>query len=152
MSKGDIKSFCRSVLPDNFEQVGQAVVDCQQALQSWLPQRLGTMVRVLTVSAQTVTVSASTPVVANYLRLHQADMQRLLSQTLGSQVTMQVKTSPASLADVELPARPTQPHRLQAKTIDAVASSANAIEDETLRAAMKSLAATLQSATKRNDS
>ena len=148
MSKGSIKSFCSSVLPADYEQVGRNIQWCQQALDDWLPDGLREMVRVQTVSDNRVSIAASSPVVANYLRLHRESMLALLSDVLRQPCDVDVQTRPASLAQVSLPGRPRQPQSLKDSTVENLAASANTIEDEDLRAAMQSLARTLRAASK----
>ena len=144
MSKGNIKSLCRSVLPENFNATGRAIDNCQQVLDGWLPERLHGMVQVVNVSAGAISISATTPVVANYLRLHLGDLQQALGQSLGSNSKVQIKTLPASVSKVTLAQRPAPPQTLRPSTISALSAGANAIEDDKLREALQSLARTLK--------
>ena len=151
MSKGSIKSFCSSVLPANFEQVGKNIRLCQRALDRSLPEGLRDMVRVQTVTGNRVSLAASSPVVANYLRLHRDSMLQLLAEVLQQPCELDVQTRPASLAKVSLPGRPARPQPLRDSTVSNLAASAGAIEDAELRAAMQSLARTLGATSKQGD-
>ena len=106
------------------------------------------MVQVLTVHSNVVSVAANSPVVANYLRLHLDDLQRTLSSIVGPNVRIDIKTRPASLSDVELPGKPRQPRSVSSSTAARLSSNAESIEDETLRAALQSLARTLESSSR----
>ena len=151
MSKGDIKSFCRSVLPQDFDQVSRVTGRCQKTLQSSLPDGVGNMVQVLTVHSNVVSVAANSPVVANYLRLHIDSLQKTLSSVVGPAVKIEIKTRPASLSQVALPDKPRQPKSVSPSTASRLSSSAESIEDDALRAAMQSLAKTLETSTRSKD-
>ncbi len=143
MAKGNIKRFCQSVLPEDFQQVTAATRTCQSALDTWLPERLHGMVQVTTVDAAGISIAASTPVVANYLRLHLEALRESLIKAAGKPMPVQIKTRPASVSEVVLAEKPAPPAPVKQATIAQLSSSASAIEDEALRQAMHSLAKTL---------
>ncbi len=145
MTSGNIKTFCHSVLPENFNQVSRQVRRCQQALQATLPGSIGSMVQALTVEAGKVSIAANSPVVANYLRLHLPVIEQALTDIIGPKPVIEIKTRPASLASVPGAPRPAQPKPVNPEAIARLASSSSAIEDEALREAMQALAKTLAS-------
>ena len=146
MSGGKIGNLLDAVLPPDYARVKGQSARIQNFLEQNLPSPLNQAVTVLSIDDDSIVIAASTPVVANYLRLHQAEMQQQLFESLNLKQRLRFRSLPESL--LHPPAAATsarQPRAVSEQSIDALERNADWIEDEELRAALKSLARSLKS-------
>ncbi len=147
MSGGKIGSLCESVLPAGYNRVKGLGAQIQRFLDENLPEPLNRAVNVLYVDDDEIVIAANTPVVANYLRLHQAEMRQQLREGLGLDQRIRFRSLPGSLLHAERPEAPAvnrEPRRVAGQAIEALERNARWIEDEGLRAALLELAQTLK--------
>ena len=139
MASRDIYRLCQSVLPPGFEQANRQLPQIQAFLQENLPEEVQHSVTLLTVNTEEIIIAANTPMVANYLRLHSAEIQQQLHETFQLEQQVKFRTIPDALFNArkqkELPA----PRVVSNEAVQAIRRNAQCIEDETLRAAMLSL-------------
>ncbi len=145
MSGGKIGSLCESVLPAGFGRVKRLGARIQQFLEQNLPEPLNRTVTLLTVDDDEIVIAASTPVVANYLRLHQAELQQQLREGLGLEQALRFRSLPDSLLRTEhAEPRRRAPRQVSDESIAALERNAQWIEDEDLRASLLELAQSLK--------
>ena len=144
MSGGKIGKLCESVLPAGFERVKKHGAQIQRFLEENLPAPLNRTVTLLSVDDAEIVIAAKTPVVANYLRLHQAELRQQLRESLGLEQSLRFRSLPDTLLQVERPQVRRSPRRVSAKSIEALERNARWIEDEDLRSAMLELAQSLK--------
>ena len=144
MTAGRIDRLCRGLLPPNYERVSAQAPAIQDFLDRNLPPPLAGNVTVLTVDDRQLVIAAHSPAIANFLRLHVAEIGQQLRETLGLEQALQVRTVPASLLRVSTPGRVSQPRQVGEESIAAIERSAEWIEDEALGDALRSLARSLR--------
>ena len=76
MTTKTLAQWSKSVLPDNFKQVSEQTLAIQQFLMENLPEPVNQQVSVINFSAEEIVVAASSPQVANCLRLYVAEVQQ----------------------------------------------------------------------------
>ena len=143
MASRDISRLCQSVLPPGFEQVKRQLPQIQAFLEENLPETVQHSVTVLTVNAEEVIIAANTPMVANYLRLHSAEIQQQLRETFQLEQPVKFRTIPDALFHARKQEKLPAPRVVNSEAVRAIKRNAQCIEDETLRAAMLSLADSL---------
>jgi len=139
MASRDISRLCQSVLPPGFEQVKRQLPQIQAFLDENLPQEVQHSVTLLTVNAEEIIIAANTPMVANYLRLHSAEIQQQLRETFQLEQQVKFRTIPDALFHARKQEKPQAPRVVNADAVRAIKRNAQCIEDESLRAAMLSL-------------
>ncbi len=139
-----ISGLCRSVLPPEFEQVRQRIPAIQRFLEENLPEPLNRSVTLLTLNRDEIVIAANSPPIANYLRLHGAEIRQQLRETLGLEQRLRFRSVPDSLLQIDRPVRERKPQPASAGSIDALERNAQWIDDDELRAAMLSLAESLK--------
>lgn len=144
MSGANIGRLCASVLPAEFERIKRVAPRLQAFLDENLPPPLNRAVTLLTLSDDEIVIAASTPVVANYLRLHQSELKQQLRETFGMRQALRFRSLPDSLLRLEHERPERTPRRVSDETVTALERGANWIEDERLRAALLSLAESLK--------
>ena len=144
MSGGRIGPLCESLLPAGYDRVRKLGARIQRFLGENLPEPLNRTVTLLKVDDDEIVIAANTPVVANYLRLHQAELQQQLRESLGLEQRLRFRSLPESLLQVERPVTKRSPRRVSEKSIEALERNAHWIEDEDLRAALLELAQSLK--------
>ena len=101
-------------------------------------------VTVLTINQDEIVIAANSPMVANYLRLHSREIQQQIRETFHFEQTLKFRTVPDSLLKLERQHSLPQPRQVSAESVEAIERNAQWIEDEDLRAAMLSLAKSLE--------
>jgi len=139
MASRDISRLCQSVLPPGFEQVKRQLPQIQAFLEENLPEAVQHSVTLLTVNAEEIIIAASTPMVANYLRLHSAEIQQQLRETFQLEQQVKFRTIPDALFHARKQAKLQAPRVVSNEAVRAIRRNALCIEDESLRAAMLSL-------------
>lgn len=145
MSGGRIGPLCESLLPEDFARVRGLGSRIQNFLEENLPSPLNRAVTLLKVDDEEIVIAASTPVVANYLRLHQKELQQQLRESLSLQQRLRFRSVPDSLLQVARPRQQARaPRQVSTQSIEALERSAEWVEDEDLQAALRSLARSLK--------
>jgi hypothetical protein len=144
MASNKISRLCQSVLPAEFEQVKRQVPGLQHFLEENLPDAVKQSVTVLTINQDEIVIAANSPMVANYLRLHSREIQQQIRETFHFEQTLKFRTVPDSLLKLERQQSLPQPRQVSAESVAAIKRSAQWIESEDLKAAMLSLAESLE--------
>jgi len=144
MATNKISRLCQSVLPAEFEQVKRQAPGLQHFLEENLPEAVQQSVTVLTINQDEIVIAASSPMVANYLRLHSRELQQQLREAFSFEQTLKFRTVPDSLLKLEQPQSLPQPRQVSAESVEAIERNAQWIEDEELKAAMLSLVESLK--------
>ena len=143
MAGRDLSRLCQSVLPPEFERLKQQLPRLQEFLDTNLPDAVQGCVTVLSLNEEEIVIAANTPMVANYLRLHSAEIQQQLRESFQMQQTVRFRTIPDAL----LKPRKREPlpaaRAVSAEAVDSIKRNAQWIEDATLRDALLSLADSL---------
>ena len=111
MATNKISRLCQSVLPAEFEQVKRQAPGLQHFLEENLPEAVQQSVTVLTINQDEIVIAASSPMVANYLRLHSRELQQQLREAFSFEQTLKFRTVPDSLLKLEQPQSLPQPRR-----------------------------------------
>lgn len=146
MSLDRIDKLCRSVLPPGFEDVRRRLPEIQRFIEQNLPQSVNRSVTLLTLDHEEIVIAASTPLVANYLRLHAREIQQQLRETFGLEQKLRFRSLPDSLLKPPVADPVRRPQAVDARSIEALRRNAEWIEDESLRQALLSLANSLEQA------
>lgn len=144
MASKKLDQLCRSILPANFRQVSDQGSQIQHFLQENLPENIRPCVTLLTVSSAEIVISANSAMVANYLRLHSLEIKQQFAESLNLQQTIKFITVPDSLLKVESRYQPVKPDPVSAEAIASISKNAEWVEDENLKQALLSLAASLK--------
>ena len=144
MSSSDIGRLCQSILPPEFERVKRQLPEIQRFLEQNLPEPVNRSVTLLTLNQDEIVIAASSPLVANYLRLHGKEIRQQLRETFKLEQTLRFRTIPDSMLKLEQPDKLRDPKKVSAESIDALERNAKWIEDDDLKAAMLSLAESLK--------
>ena len=145
MSSSDIGRLCQSVLPPEFERVKRQLPEIQRFLEQNLPEPVNRSVTLLTLNQDEIVIAASSPLVANYLRLHGKEIRQQLRETFQLEQRLKFRTIPDSMLHLEQPDKLRDPKQVSAESIDALERNAKWIEDDDLKAALLSLAESLKS-------
>jgi len=148
MTTKTIAQWSKSLLPDNFKQVSNQTLVIQQFLMEHLPEPINQQVSVINFSAEEIVVAASSPQVANYLRLYVAEIQQQIQETFQLSQTLKICTVPESMLKIECPPGSDKPSKVSRETVAAISRNAGWIEDENLKQSLESLANTLRDKTK----
>jgi hypothetical protein len=144
MTTKSLAQWSKSILPGNFNQVSQQTLVIQQFLMEHLPEPVNQQVSVINFSAEEIVVSASSPQVANYLRLYVAELQQQIRETFQLSQKLTIRTAPDSLLKIERPPDAGKPAKVSNQTAENISRSAGWIEDENLKQSLESLAETLK--------
>lgn len=144
MTTKTLAQWSKSVLPDNFKQVSNQTLVIQQFLMEHLPEHVNQQVSVINFSSEEIVVAASSPQVANYLRLYVAEIQQQIQETFQVTQTLKICTVPESLLKIECPPLSGKPSKVSNETVENISRSADWIEDENLKQSLESLANTLK--------
>jgi hypothetical protein len=139
MASRDISRLCQSVLPPGFEQAKRQLPQIQTFLEENLPEEVQRSVTLLTVNSEEIIIAANTPMVANYLRLHSAEIQQQLRETFQLEQQVKFRTIPDALFHARKQEKLQAPRVVNSEAVRAIKRNAQCIEDESLRAAMLSL-------------
>ena len=145
MANRDISRLCQSVLPPGYEQIKRQLPQIQAFLEENLPEAVQQSVTLLTVNSEQIVIAANTPMVANYLRLHSAEICQQLRETFQLEQEVKFRTIPDALMRTREQPKLQPPQAFSAESVKAIKRNAQWIEDDSLRAAMLSLADSLPS-------
>ena len=144
MASRKIDRLCQSVLPPGYERVERLAPALQKFLDENLPEPINRAVSLLTVVGDEIVIGAYNPVVANYLRLHGTEIAQQIRETFGLDARLKFRTLPESMLRAGPREQKRSPRRVSAASIDALRRNAEWVEDEDLRAALLSLAQSMQ--------
>ncbi len=144
MTTKTIAQWSKSVLPDNFKQVSNQTLVIQQFLMEHLPEPINQQVSVINLSSEEIVVAASSPQVANYLRLYVAEVQQQIQETFQLSQTLKICTVPESMLKIGCPPGSDKPSKVSRETVAAISRNAGWIEDKNLKQSLESLAKTLK--------
>ena len=145
MARQPISKLCQAVLPAEFQRVKQQAPVIQRFLEENLPEPVNRCVTLLTLDAEEIVIAANSPAVAGYLRVHSREIEQQLRETFQLERRIRFCTVPDDLLRVETPQSRRVPRTPGDQSAAAVRRNAEWIEDEQLRAAMLSLADSLES-------
>ena len=145
MGTKKISGLCQSVLPPGFEQVNRIGPEVQRFLEQNLPAEVNQAVTLLTVNQHEIVIAANSPMVANYLRLHSIEIAQQLRETFHLEQALKFRTVPDSLLKIDQHQTLREPRAVSTESISAIRRNAEWIEDEDLKAALLSLAESLDS-------
>ena len=140
MANRSIGRLCSAVLPAEFERVSRLAPATQAFLEQNLPEPVNRSVRLLTVTRDELVIAASTPMVANYLRLHGNEIRQQLRESLDIDVEVRFRALPASMLQASTRPATEAPRKVGSATLDLIERGAESIDDEGLREALRSLA------------
>ncbi len=144
MTTKTLAQWSKLVLPDNFKQVSKQTLVIQQFLMEHLPEPVNQQVSVINFSSKEIVVAASSPQVANYLRLYVAEIQQQIQETFQLSQKLTIRTIPDSLLKIERSPDLGKPTKVSNQTVENISRSAGWIEDENLKQSLESLANTLK--------
>lgn len=140
MASRKIDRLCRSVLPPGYDRVTNLSPAVQRFLEDNLPSPMNRAVALLTANDEEIVIAAYNPMVANYLRLHSVEIAQQLRETLGLEARLRFRTMPESMLRTAQRQPKSEPRPVSERAVDAVRRGAEWVEDEQLRAALLSLA------------
>lgn len=144
MSTSKIGRLCQSVLPPEFERVKRLLPEIQRFLEQNLPEPVNQCVTLLTLNQDEIVIAANSPLVANYLRLHSSEIRQQLRETFELEQTLKFRTIPDSMLRLGRPGESLRPEPVSPASIETLQRGAQGLEDETLKAALLSLAQSLE--------
>ena len=148
MGSSRIDRLCQSVLPPGFEQLRRKLPEIQRFLEQNLPEPVNHAVTLLTMNNDEIVIAANTPMVANYLRLHAAEIQQQLRETFALEQPIRFRTVPDSMFRLGNPVKIGKPRSVSEQSIGAIETGAQWIDDEQLKAALLALAQSLKGGSK----
>lgn len=137
--------LCQAVLPAGFEQVKKRAPEIQRFFEENLPDPVNRCVTLLTLDSQEIVISANSPAVASYLRMHSREIRQQLSETFQLEQPIRFCTLPDSLLRLDDPVSRPPPRKASSASVRAIRRNAQWIEDDELRASMLALADSLES-------
>ena len=144
MARRDLASLCRAMLPPGFEQASRQLPKIQAFLDTNLPEPVRGQVTLLSVTEGQIVIAASTPVIANYLRLHSTEIEQQLRETFRLEQPIRFRSMPDALLSSRKPVGKSLPREVGPEAVDAIKRNAQWIDDESLREAFLSLADSLE--------
>lgn len=144
MARQDIAGLCRGVLPPEFAQLERQIPKIQKFFEQNLPESVQGCVTLLTLNDEQIVIAANSPMVANFLRLHSAEIEQQLRETFNLEQALKFRTIPDALMNTGSRDQLPEPEAVSGEAVSAIERNAQWIEDEELRAAMLSLAKCLK--------
>ncbi len=137
-----IQALFRKLLPQEFRQKRAQIDHLQQFFAERKSDAVFQVVRVLNVTPQYLHVSLPNPALANYFRLHGQEIRQQIKQQFGQDLQLKISVQPPGNATDRSPSYAPLPH-YSADVTEQIGRSADALEDDELKAALKSLSKTL---------
>ena len=144
MARRRLDDLCRAVLPPGYERVQRYASGIQRFLEETLPPPANACVTLLKLDDDEIVIAANSPPVANYLRLHAAEIRQQLRETFGLEQAVRFRSVPDSLLRVEPPGGRRRPRPASAGSADAIERNARSVDDPALRDALLALAQSLR--------
>ena len=144
MSNKRLSSWCQSILPVNYKGIKNQTARLQHFLREQLSEPIAKRVHVINITDQEIVVAVDNAQVANYLRLHNRELQQQISETFNLRQTLKFKTMPETVLQLRERPKAKKPGRVSDEAADVITKNAQWIEDENLKHALESLAKTLK--------
>ncbi|MDH3387715.1 MAG: DUF721 domain-containing protein [Gammaproteobacteria bacterium] len=144
MGASRIDRLCQSLLPPGFEQLRRKLPEIQRFLEQNLPEPVNQSVTLLNLNRDEIVIAASTPMVANYLRLHAGEIQQQLRETFGFEQPVRFRTLPDSMLRLGTNVFIRKPRSVSKDAVAAIEAGAQWVDDKDLQAALQSLAQSLK--------
>ena len=144
MSNKRLSSWCQSILPVNYQGIKNQTARLQHFLREQLSEPIAKRVHVINITDQEIVVAVDNAQVANYLRLHNRELQQQISETFNLRQTLKFKTMPETVLQLRERPKAKKPGRVSDEAADVITKNAQWIEDENLKHALESLAKTLK--------
>lgn len=135
-----VKNFFARVLPEDYRTHASLIHQFQHFFQQMKDDAVYQQVTVNNVSDHLLHVSLPNSTLANYFRLHELELQQSIESAFSIRPSIKVSVQPKQ-QDKKLPRE--SPAPVSEKVVDQISKSSEAVEDEHLKAAIKSLSATL---------
>ncbi len=138
-----VQALYKRLLPQDFFAKRAQIRQFQQFFDERKTDAIFQMVKVLNVTGEYLHVSLPNPPLANYFRLHGEEIRQQIREQFNRD--LQIKISVQPQGDEHAAAQSHKPlaHYNQAVT-EQISKSAEALDDDELKAALKSLSQTLQ--------
>ena len=144
MARRTLDELCHAVLPPGYEQFRRHAAGVQRFLDANLPPPANGNATLLKIGDDEIVIAAHSPPVANFLRLHAAEIRQQFRETFGFEQTVRFRTVPDALLRVDRPGGRRQPRLASPSSADAIERSASHIDDDGLREALLALARSLR--------
>ena len=138
-----VRALFRRLLPENFLQKRALIQHYQQFFESQASDAVFQMVTVVNVTEQYLHVSLPNPTLASYFRLHGEQVKQLIRDQFGVELQIKISVRPEVESEAGLSSLSTLPH-FSASVCEQINNSADAVEDDELKQALKSLSRTLR--------
>ena len=147
MSNKRLSSWCQSILPANYKGIKKQTAQLQSFLREQLSEPIGKRVHVINITAQEIVVAVDNATIANYLRLHNRELQQQIRETFNLHQTLKFKTMPETVLQLRERPKARKPGQVSDEAAEVITNNAQWIEDENLKHALESLAKTLKKKT-----
>lgn len=138
-----LAALFKGLLPENFQQQRALIQQYQYFFQAQESDVVFQMVTVVNVTDRYLHVSVPNPALANYLRLHSQQIQQQIQHDFGLGLELKISARPENMHNSEHQQK-LPPARHFSKTVcDQIKHSADSLEDDALKAALKSLSKTI---------
>jgi len=144
MSNKRLSTLCQSILPANYKGVKKQTAQLQRFLREQLSEPIAKRIHVINITAQEIVVAVDTAQIANYLRLHNRELQQQISETFHLHQTLKFKTMPETVLQLHERPKAKIPGQVSDETAEVIINNAQWIEDDNLKHALESLAETLK--------
>lgn len=144
MPRQRMSKLCQAVLPPGFEQVRRQLPAIQRFLEENLPEPVNRCATLLMLDSEEIVIAANSPAVASFLRMHSREIEQQLRETFGLKQRLRFRTLPREMLRVHRVESRREPRAPGAESAAAIRRNAECIEDDSLRAAMLSLADSLE--------
>jgi len=111
MSNKLLSSWLQSILPANYKNIKSETGRLQNFLREQLPEPIAKRIHVINVTGQEIVVAVADPQIANYLRLHNRELQQQIHETFHLKQTLKFKTMPETV--LQLSERPKAGNRVK---------------------------------------
>jgi hypothetical protein len=128
------------ILPDGFQSRTALINQYQQFFNSMDSDAVFQMVKVVSVDANTLTVSLPSAGLVNYLRLHSEQIRREIEHQFGQMMALKIISSPTGAQDQMPRSRLKPAAHFSAEVSDKIKLSAKNIDDEELQQSLLRLA------------
>jgi len=147
MSNKRLASWCQSILPANYKGVKNQMAQLQNFLREQLSEPVAKRVHVINITTQEIVVAVDNAQIANYLRLHNRELQQQICETFHLRQILKFKTMPETILQLQERPKARKPGKVSGETAEVITNNAQWIEDDNLKHALESLARTLKKQT-----
>ena len=147
MSNKPLSSWCQSILPANYKGIKSQTAQLQHFLCEQLSEPITKCVHVINITDHEIVVAVDNAQIANYLRLHNRELQQQIHETFNLHQSLKFKTMPETVLQLRERPKARKPGRVSNEAAEVISNNAQWIEDENLKNALESLAKTLKNKT-----